>query len=272
MMHTPLRKLRHALYAAALLCLPAAAQAHDMWLVPSSTVLSSQDGWVTFDAAVGNDKFYFNHAPLRLDGLVISAPDGTVTQAENVNRGRLRSTFDLQLKQAGTYRIAVVNDGVFARWKQDGQPKRYFGKAEGLAQALPAQAQDVEVTQSLGRLETFVTAGKPTLPQHAGKGLELVPLTHPNDLFRGEAATFQMMLDGQPASDLEVTVVPGGSRYRDKTGETKLKTDAAGKFSVTWPQAGLYWIEASAEDTKVTVPQAKKRRLGYAVTLEVLQP
>ena len=254
------------------LCLPFAAHAHDVWIVPSSTVLSGTDSWITVDAAVGNDKFYFNHAPLRLDGLTVTAPDGNAAEAENINRGKLRSTFDLQLKQAGTYRVAVVNDGVFARWKEDGKNKRYFGKVEGMAQAVPAKADELEVSQSLGRVETFVTAGKPSAVKPVGRGLELAPVTHPNDLFTDEAATFQMLLDGKPAADLDVNVVPGGSRYRDKVGEIQIKTDKDGKFSVKWPQPGLYWIEAGMEDAKVTVPQAKKRRLSYAGTVEVLQP
>jgi len=260
-------------FAAALaLSLPAVVHAHDVWLVPSSTVLSGAGNWITVDAAVGNDKFYFNHAPLRLDNLAIQAPDGQPAQAENVNRGKLRSTFDLQLGETGTYRIAVVNDGVFARWKQDGQPKRYFGKAEGLAAAVPAQAQELEVSQSLGRVETFATAGKPSAVKPAGKGLELAPVTHPNDLYAGEAATFQMLLDGKPAAGLAMTIVPGGSRYRDKVGEIEVQTDKDGKFQVTWPQPGLYWVEARAEDDKTSVPQAAKRRLSYVATLEVLQP
>jgi len=260
------------LAAALALCLPFAAHAHDVWIVPSSTVLSGTDSWITVDAAVGNDKFYFNHAPLRLDGLTVTAPDGNAAEAENINRGKLRSTFDLQLKQAGTYRVAVVNDGVFARWKDDGKNKRYFGKVEGMAQAVPAKADELEVSQSLGRVETFVTAGKPSAVKPVGRGLELAPVTHPNDLFTDEAATFQMLLDGKPAADLDVNVVPGGSRYRDKVGEIQIKTDKDGKFSVKWPQPGLYWIEAGMEDAKVTVPQAKKRRLSYAGTVEVLQP
>ncbi|KRA02348.1 DUF4198 domain-containing protein [Achromobacter sp. Root565] len=260
------------LAAALALCLPFAAHAHDVWIVPSSTVLSGTDSWITVDAAVGNDKFYFNHAPLRLDGLTVTAPDGNAAEAENINRGKLRSTFDLQIKQAGTYRVAVVNDGVFARWKENGKNKRYFGKVEGMAQAVPAKADELEVSQSLGRVETFVTAGKPSALKPVGRGLELAPVTHPNDLFTDEAATFQMLLDGKPAADLEVNVVPGGSRYRDKVGEIQLKTDQDGKFSVKWPQPGLYWIEAGMEDAKVTVPQAKKRRLSYAGTVEVLQP
>jgi len=260
------------LVAALALALPAVAHAHDVWIVPSSTVLSGTDNWITVDAAVGNDKFYFNHAPLRLDNLVILAPDGKPAEAQNLNKGKLRSTFDVQLNEAGTYRIAVINDGVFARWKQDGAPKRYFGKPEGLAAAVPADAQDLEISQSLGRVETFATAGKPSALQPAGKGLELAPVTHPNDLYAGETATFQMLLDGKPAAGLDVTIVPGGSRYRDKVGEIEAKTGADGKFQVQWPQPGLYWVEARAEDDQTSVPKAAKRRLSYAATLEVLQP
>jgi len=260
-----------ARFAAALaLCLPLAAQAHDLWLLPSSTVLSGQDDWITVDAAVSNDKFYFNHAPLRLDGLAIVAPDGAAAQADNVGRGKLRNTFDLQLRQSGTYRVAVVNDGAFARWKEDGKPKFYRGGADGLAAAIPAQAQELQVVQSLGRVETFVTAGKPSPVKPVGTGLELVPVTHPNDLYAGEAAAFQLRLDGQPAAGLEVTVVPGGSRYRDKLDEIKTTTDKDGKFQVTWPQPGMYWVEASTEDARTTVPRATKRRLSYSGTLEVL--
>jgi len=259
-------------FAASLaLALPLAAQAHDLWLLPSSTVLSGQDAWITVDAAVSNDKFYFNHAPLRLDGLAIAAPDGSAAQAENIGNGKLRNTFDLQLRQSGTYRVAVVNDGVFARWKDaDGKPRRYFGKPEGLAQAVPAKAQDLQVSQSLGRIETFVTLGKPSAPAPVGKGLELVPVTHPNDLYAGEAATFEFRIDGQPAAGLEVNVVPGGARYRDKVDEIPLTTGKDGRVQVTWPQPGLYWIEASTEDDKTTVARASKRRLGYSGTVEVL--
>jgi len=258
-------------FAAALaLCLPLAARAHDLWLLPSSTVLSAQKEWVTVDAAVGNDKFYFNHAPLRLDGLSIVAPDGSAVQAENGAKGKLRSTFDLQLAQSGTYRIAVLNDGAFARWMEGGQRKFYRGGADGMASAVPAQAQDLQITQGVSRVETFVTAGKPTALKPVGRGLELVPVTHPNDLYAGEKAVFQLRLDGQPAAGLDVAIVPGGSRYRDQLNGIAAKTGPDGRFEVTWPSPGMYWVHASAEDAKTTVPRATTRRLSYSGTMEVL--
>ncbi|MGD9942498.1 MAG: DUF4198 domain-containing protein [Burkholderiaceae bacterium] len=252
---------------AAALYLPG-AQAHNFWMVPSSTVMSSPQ-WITVDAAVANDFFYFNHQPLRLDNLAITAPDGSSIAPENIHRGKLRSVFDVNLAKAGTYRLAIANQGLSASYKVNGERKRWRGTAATLKD-LPANAEELVVTESISRLETFVTVGKPSKLVPTNVGLELVPVTHPNDLFSGEAATFKLQVDGKPAPDIEVTMVSGGSRYRDKVDAIKVKTDANGQFSVKWPQPGMYWIDADAEDTKTSVPQANKRRMAYTATLEVM--
>ena len=67
-------------------------------------------------------------------------------QAENAATGKYRSTFDLHLTQPGTYRVAVVNQGLFASYKIDGQAKRWRGAAENFAREVPANAQDLTVT------------------------------------------------------------------------------------------------------------------------------
>ncbi|WP_374007134.1 DUF4198 domain-containing protein [Delftia lacustris] len=248
-----------------------AAQAHNLWLLPSTTVLSKAE-WITVDAAVSNDLFFFNHVPLGLDNLVVSAPDGSAVAPQNAHRGKLRSVFDLDLQQSGTYRLAIVNDGLFASWKDKatGQNRRWRGSPEKFAADVPADAQDLKVTQSVGRIETFVTVGKPSAVKPSCKGLELVPVTHPNDLVKGEKATFAFHVDGKPAANLEVMLVPGATRYRDNKGEIKATTDAKGEFSVTWPTAGMYWVDADAQDSKTSLPQAKERRLSYVGTFEVL--
>lgn len=247
------------------------AQAHNAWLLPSSTVFSKADT-VSIDAAVSNDLFIANHAPLRLDGLQITAPDGSAIKPENEAKLKLRNVFDVRVAAPGTYRIAVVNMGAFANWKDKatGQTKRARGTVETIAKEIPADAEDVKLTQSSGRIETFVTVGKPSALKPIGQGLELIASGSPTDLVKGEKATFTLHLDGAPAKDLEVTVTAGNTQYRDKLDEIKLKTDAKGQFSVTWPSAGMYWLDASTRDDKTTLPQAKERRLSYAATLEVL--
>lgn len=247
------------------------AQAHSAFFVPSSTVLSKPQ-WVTIDGGTGTDMFFFNHGPLRLDGLVVTAPDGSAVAPENLMIGKVRSVFDLNLTQTGTYRIANANAGVSARYKDKttGQNKGFRGTAANFEKEVPADAVELQVNESVSRLETFVTVGKPSAFTPTGVGLELIAVTHPNDLYSGEEATFAFHLDGQPAAGLDVEIVPGGIRYRDKIGEIALKTDAQGRITVKWPQPGLYRLEVSTRDSKTTVKQAKERRLGYAVVLEVL--
>jgi uncharacterized GH25 family protein len=165
----------------------------------------------------------------------------------------------------------VVNHGVFASYKLDGQNKRWRGKADQLATAIPANATDVKLTESRGRIESFVTSGKPSTEtlKPTGTGLEMVPVTHPNNLVAGEKATFRLVLDGQPASGVNVEIVPGGIRYRDKLNDSKVTTDESGTFSVTWPGPGFYWMSASVRDDKSTIKNAQ-RRSNYAATVEVL--
>ncbi|KRA71800.1 nickel transporter [Caulobacter sp. Root656] len=228
------------------LILPTAASAHRGWLLPSATVLSGESAWVGVDAAISNELFYADHNPMRLEAVTVTAPDGSVDKVQNPATSKYRSTFDVQLSKPGTYRIGSAVSMVMASWTQDGQVKRFRGSPEDFARQVPAGAADLKTIRSFNRNETFVTRDAPTTTVFAptGKGLELVPVTHPNDLVAGEAATFKFLLDGKPAADLEVTFAPGNSRYRATPGDFKVKTGADGAFKVTFPEAGMYWMNA----------------------------
>src|SRR3546814_6580663 len=185
------------------------------------------------DLAVSNDLFYFEHQPLRLDAVKAWAPDGAEAPVENKATGRYRSTFDVHLTQKGTWRIASVSDALIGNYVLDGKTERLprGTTAANLAERVPAGATDVQTAEANNRNEIFVTVGAPTTTLFTpnGKGIQLVPVTHPNDLFAGESATFQFLLDGKPAAGLPVTVIPGGIRYRDQLGKMDLTTGADGK-------------------------------------------
>lgn len=275
------------------LCLALPAQAHRGWLLPSATVLSDTGAWVTVDAAMSNDLFFFEHFPIRLEGvgtsaqgvrasgrrampprpLTILAPDGTKLEPQNGAMGRYRSTFDVQLEKQGTYKIAVVSAGLSASYTLNGERKRWLGDNERFAKEIPADAKNLNVTERQWRLETFVTVGSPTKEvfKPMGKGLELDPVTHPNDLFAGEAAKFRFLLDGKPAPGVKASVILGGIRYRDQLKEMTVTSDADGVLSITWPEAGMYWIEAVIDDDHAEIENAK-RRAAYTATFEVLKP
>lgn len=286
--------------AAALATFALPATAHRMWMLASSTNVSGTDNWVTVDAAVSNELFFVDHQPLRVIPTV-TQPDGTPGAVENHNIGKFRATFDVHLTQQGTYRIGVLNEGVNGSYKLNGETKmlpRGTTKAN-LAAAIPAGATDVVTFENVSRNEIYVTQGAPTetIFKPSGRGLELVPVTHPTDLVSGEAATFQFLLDGKPAPGMFVTAIPGGIRYRDKLNDLHFKTDAAGKVKITWPTPGMYWLtvtptapreegEGPAGARAPGAPAAAGaggpggpgmrgpagRRVSYTTTLEVVAP
>jgi hypothetical protein len=233
--------------ALAALALPISAQAHRAWLAPTSTVLSGTDAWVGFDAGMSNGVFIPDHAAMNLAGLVITAPDGSITQPENMVRAHYRSSFDLHLTQPGTWKVANVMSGVTATWKENGEEKRWRGQAAEFPAAIPAGATDVVATRTSNRIETFVTLGAPTdtVFDNPAEGLVMIPVTHPNDLVADEPATFKLSIDGLPAAGVEVTVARGGTRYRDAPEEMTVTTGPDGAFTVTWPEPGMYWLNAS---------------------------
>lgn len=256
---------------AVLACGTGNVSAHRFWIVPSSTVLSGDDPWVTFDAAVSNNLFFADHHAPELEIFTATGPDGKPVKLQNGAEGKYRTTFDLQLTKPGTYKIATVRELVSASWKEAGEDKRFRGTAEEFAEKKIAEKSDVQVTHSASRVETYVTRGEPNTEalKPTGKGLEIVfSKTGPNDLFAKEKATFGLSFDGKPAAGVKVTIIKGDDRYRADAGEITATTNEQGEFEVTWPDAGRFWVNASINQPATEKSPAK--RSSYTGVFEVL--
>ena len=261
----PRATLRRAALAMALVVgagLAAPAWARHPWLMPSTTVLTPSDGLITVDAAVSDQLFQFDAFALKLDTLAIFAPDNSPLAPQNPVSTKQRSSFELPIATVGTYKMAVVNDSLFANWKEDGKPRRWRGTAEAFAKEVPANAEGLAVTQMLQRVEAFVTNGKPSREvfKTTGRGIELVPVTHPNDLVAGEPATFQLLLDGAPAVGMKVSLTAGGTRYRTDPHEVVVTADRDGRVSFRPVAAGPYLLEAGTTDAHASFDKATSRR------------
>ena len=150
------------------------AHAHKPWLLPSSTLVEGKEAWLTVDAAISEGLFDIDHQPLKLDGLLITGPDGAKLTPDNVNNGKLRNTFDLKLPKPGTYRIALVTQSVGGSYKDKaGEMKRFRGTEETLAKDVPAEATDVKLSRTHSRLETFVSTGTPDMAVFKPSGVGL---------------------------------------------------------------------------------------------------
>ena len=189
------------------------SQAHERFMVPSHTLLSGDKAQaVTITASISNAMFHpdrpfgdstgadvgnlkdlFN----MLEHQVIT-PAGKVTNDTRWQAFARQSVADVWLKDSGTYRIGLVQPDVNMTTfkKADGSFSRRFGKNP----ELPAGITDIVRRTTSSRVETFVSFNSPThgAVMPTGSGVELGGDTHPNDLFAGETANFQLFLTASP--------------------------------------------------------------------------
>ena len=92
------------------------------------------------------------------------------------------------------------------------------------------------------------------------------PVGHLSDIVTDEPSKFRFLADGKPAAGITVSLIAGGSRYRDALGQIDLTTDKDGIVTVKWPAAGMYWLGASTKGAP-TVQGATERRMSYAATI-----
>ena len=241
--------IKHGVLALILAATAGAASAHRPWMLPTSTIVEDK-GWVTIDGAVSEGLFDVDHMPLRMDGVTVTAPDGTTAPAPAA---------------------------VMGSYKVGNEVKRFRGSEADFAKQVPAGATEVRKTLTHQRIETFVTSHKTSegalKPTNAG--LEMVPLTHPNDLRANETVRVRFLLDGKPLPNLPFSLVPGGVRYRGVAGEIRLSTDARGEASFKLPAANMYWMNAAYPPNpgKGAGPDsgpAESKRYAYTATLEAL--
>lgn len=256
-------------------------QAHRLWILPHETIKAGNPGpevWVTFDLAVSNDIFQIDHAAPKLhDPIVVLLPSGRAQEPQNFFTGKLRSSFDVNLVEEGTYKIFTASSGLQARWETTAGKKGFWpergakGNPSELKNVVPSDAKNIEVTQSSRRTEAFVTLGKPNaiVLTPSNQGLEMLPITHPADFALGEKAKLKFLMDGIPAVGAKVTLVRDGARYRNAPEEQNFETDKNGIIEIQWAAAGAYWLGATYKDSQAKLP-ATQRSASYSLCFEVL--
>ena len=285
--------IRNLVVGTALIAMTAgAAYAHRAWILPSATVFSKEGSIVTIDAAASNTLFFPDHRPMGVDQIKVYAPDGSVVTPVNSVVGSTRTTFDVKLDKPGTYRIANASSGgggrggppgqgqsailgdpagpFAAEWKEGAETKRWRGTLAKFTADGIDKKPGVALSTQNRRVETFVTVGKPTPVPQTGKGLELSGGTHPNDLYAGEEVSLKFADNGKPAANLELELISGGDRYRDKENVIKVKTDKDGVAKFKFPEAGMYWLSGEADTTATIEGKSVKSRSTYVAVLEVL--
>ncbi|MBU1377584.1 MAG: DUF4198 domain-containing protein [Alphaproteobacteria bacterium] len=268
-----------------------AAAAHTPYLAPNTFAPSR--AFVTVQAGVADSYYFISDFPIRGEGdFLVTGPSGATVKAENVAVLKEYAAFDVAVPDAGTYRIStgeragrqskwVKIDGAWKMVRPAGGPggggRGPGGPAPGGASrfveesAIPAGA---ETMTSVGytRTETYVTKGAPNREalKPTGKGFELEAITHPNEIYAGEAFKFRLLNDGKPVAGVAFEIQHAGDAYADKKFSHDGKTGADGAAAVTLAQPGVYVLETSYPVRTEGAPIQPVARSGaYTLTFEV---
>lgn len=269
--------------------------AHSRWVVPSHSILSGQDPeYISVDISISNDIFHpdvatggisYKNANAEKKAntsgpmLTVVQPDGKVDKSNPIVSVVRKSVSAVLLNQSGTYKIAFEQPPVILTLFKhaNGDHGRIFGPLKMTQSRLPEGAKEIHEMEVHNGISTYVTRNDVTEEslKPTGKSLEVVFETHPNELFVGEKANFQLLFNGKPAAQgIGVRLTRQGTRYRNDRESIEVETGAAGKFSVDWEKSGLYLLEVemTMDDTSHT-PKANEsqRQIVHAVyvTLEV---
>ena len=235
--------------------LSTSAFAHTQWLKPSVFNTALNGGSVWLSGQLSTSEYAFSpERGLVTSQLLVITPTGEAQTITEVFAGHTASVFDVELKQAGTYKIEAFSGPDI---RQARKPKKPDGKA------MPAM-------KMVSRFTTFITADAPNdqALKAVGQWLEIIPVTHPADIVSQESAQFQVLYNGKPQVNHAVTLVASGGEYRNQNTDQEFQTDEQGFITLTPSSAGVYLLKASYSETLVDDAQAQELRVSSALTFE----
>lgn len=231
-------RLTAAMLAGVMLALNGgAALAHQPYLRPNVFDATGRDH-VTVEASFTEDVFAAE-VVMRSDFFHVVGPNGD-TPIASVTYLRDLAVFEAATPVDGTYRLSSgPRQGRTAQMYRnaDGEWKM-VGEEDGTP---PPGAELVNV-QSITVADVYVTRGAASTEalQPTGRGLELKPVTHPNQIVAGEDAVFEVLLNGEPLAGAPVTVFREAGRWDGRKVEADVVTGPDGRFTVRAADPGAY--------------------------------
>lgn len=245
--------------------------AHTPYLAPA-TFQIQPNSVVTLDASFG-ETFFVPEVVFDNSRFMVTDPDGVQHAPDSVHLLKTRAVVEQTLPgKKGTYRFSTGNrlGAVFRTWERDGKTE----SSRDPEKPLPPGATLRSHYQSLSRSEVYLTAGAPTTQALTpyGTGLELVPVTHPADLYVGEAFVFTVHYDGKPLPAQKVEIHRALGDGHAQPAPVELTTDAAGQARFPLQQAGSFLALVRYRGAAPAGAAAPQYGNNYTLSFRVLEP
>ncbi|HTF94574.1 MAG TPA: DUF4198 domain-containing protein [Cellvibrio sp.] len=237
--------------------------AHTPFLAPVSFT-PAHENWVTLDAGFA-EVFFQPDVAFDKSKFQLLTPSGKWQEPARLEEFKTRTLVEQQLEEKGTYRFStgVRYGAVFRFYELNGERKAIRDSKE----ALPEGAKLLDHFQSVTLAETYITNDKPTQSalKPYEKGLELVPVTHPSDVYAGEKFIVKVLMDGKPLADKTLDIFKAQDGSEHEKPYLTATTNKKGEAELAMANAGIYLLHL--RHTAPAPKTAEAPNYGYVYTL-----
>lgn len=263
--------MHRKLLAVALSVVAMPAIAHTPYFAPASFQVEAGTT-LSLDAAFA-ESFFVPEAAFDDSRFAVTGPDGRQGVPDRVVPLRTRVVVEHTLpRQPGTYRFSTGErlGAVFRTWEVDGRKV----SSRDANERMPANAKLLSHFQSRIRAETYVSIGAPDRAalRPYGDGLEIVPVTHPDDLFVGEPFEFEVRFDGKPLAQANVQITEAVWSSDRTAAQVELRSDAQGRVRWAKTQAGTWLALVRHRAAAPAGAAAPEYSNSYSLAFHVLNP
>lgn len=224
------------------------------------------------EVAIKNFKFHY-HNP---EGKKIYLEDSAFSQTQTV------SSFSLENKIDGTYRIRGEKQGTTNRFALDGKT----WKPLVAAKFDPAKANDkvfyaeklkkkntVKTVQTLEIIETFVSrrATSNHVIHHIHGGFDIQFISHPNAIKQGQTVQFKILDDKVGVANVDAHILAQTTDFsREQKVLKTVKSNAQGELQFTLEKAGQYLMTIDYQQP-FTQKADQLKRYKYTLAFNVVE-
>lgn len=238
----------------------------------SAIVSGFYDNPFASEVAIKNFKFHF-HTPVG-ERIEISEDDWSKTQT--------LSSYSLENKIDGSYRIRGVKQGAASRFALDGKVwKALIGGQPALNKAIPenviyasqlSKKSKIKTVQTIEMIETFVSRKQTSskVIEHLHDGFDIQFLTHPNAIQAGHPIQLKVMDDRKAIAGLNVEILAQTHDFlRDARVYQSVQTDTRGAVNFAIKDKGQYLLKVDYQQP-FTLKNDDLKRYKYTLSFNVI--
>ncbi|MDE0770079.1 MAG: DUF4198 domain-containing protein [Opitutaceae bacterium] len=246
--------------------------AHTPYVLPN--VFSTSKGEKVTAMSSFTEEFFVPDFKVESEDFHLVLPSGERAEYGNIGIFDQLTILENSLEEEGTYRLST-GDRLGRKFKMKFVDGAWDYVARGMGENAKADPipKGVKVAefQSQTVAVAYVTKGVPTQGalKQSGSGLEIVPTTHPSEVYVKEPFKFVLTFNGKAVKGHEMSIFRQGGEYEEPKYKVETVTGKKGNVSAVFDEPGVYVVMTRHKDLAPEGSETPYRSYTISLTFEV---